>query len=155
MRGNPLFGSSQLSLGYGAEPKRKRLLTAADRKRIAARQGYKCAKCRITFGIGGYHVDHIKRFSDGGSDKDSNLQALCPNCHSEKTENERHRIKQKKITAHEKKQGVNPIFGGGSPFGSLDIGKSKRSSPSINSFIGGPNLFGESTGRRKKPKDPF
>ena len=153
MQTNPFFGSSSPSMGFGDEPKRKRLLSSADKKRIAARQKYRCAKCHTTFGTV-YHVDHITRFSDGGSDRDSNLQALCPNCHSEKTENERHRIKQKKITAHEKKQDNSSIFGGISPFGSTENKKTKKVSSSFGMFDES-NIFGGASGKRKKPKDPY
>lgn len=36
-----------------------------------------------------YEVDHIVQFAEGGTDDTSNLQALCPNCHSDKTEHDR------------------------------------------------------------------
>ena len=85
--------------------KRKRKLSSADKKRIAAQQSWKCASCRETLPAT-YHVDHKKRFSDGGSDKESNLQALCPNCHAHKTENERHKKKQQKL---KKKEVRNPV----------------------------------------------
>ena len=76
--------------------KRKRILTAADKKRIAANQNWKCKICRHILPVR-YHIDHIKEFSQRGSDRDSNLQALCPNCHAEKTETDRHKKRQRKI----------------------------------------------------------
>ena len=75
--------------------KKKRTLTPADKKRIAAKQRWKCNKCRKALPAR-YHVDHIKQFSKGGDDRASNLQALCPDCHANKTEDERYRNKQKK-----------------------------------------------------------
>lgn len=33
-------------------------------------------------------VDHIKRIADGGGDDDDNLQALCHDCHADKTATE-------------------------------------------------------------------
>lgn len=72
------------------KPKRKRTLTQTDKKSIAHKQDWKCKKCGKSLPVG-YHVDHIKEFSAGGSDNPSNLQALCPNCHAEKTENDRRR----------------------------------------------------------------
>jgi hypothetical protein len=32
-----------------------------------------------------YHIDHIKELTNGGTNKINNLQALCPQCHSVKT----------------------------------------------------------------------
>lgn len=83
----------------GKPTKRERTLTAADKKRIAAKQGWKCKKCSMSLQAR-FHVDHIKPFAEGGSDLDSNLQALCSNCHDAKTEEERHR-KQRKIREKE------------------------------------------------------
>src|SRR3989344_3981709 len=81
--------------------KKKRTLTSADKKRIAAHQKWKCKMCGMVLKAR-YHIDHIKPFSQGGSDKESNLQALCSNCHDEKTEHERHQKKQKKIKQTER-----------------------------------------------------
>lgn len=151
--------------------KRKRTLTSADKKRVASKQGYKCRNCGKTFGAV-YHVDHIRRFGDGGSDKESNLQALCPNCHADKTEQERHLTKQKKIRENEHQD--TGLFGGSNIFGSLpkpkkstDIlgglpvfapptKKSKSSSKGSYDIFGGqqPNLFG-SPKRKKKSKESF
>ncbi len=93
---------AQLGFGFGPK-KRKRKLTSADKKRIAAKQGWKCAKCKKLLPTR-YHLDHIKPLSEGGSDKESNRQVLCPNCHSDKTEEERARRKAKKIRESERKE---------------------------------------------------
>lgn len=95
------YGKLTLVMNIWGTSKRKRTLTSADKKRIAANQGYKCKHCRETFGTV-YHIDHIKPHSEGGSDRDSNLQALCPNCHAEKTEADRHKKKQAKTRAKKK-----------------------------------------------------
>ncbi len=76
--------------------KRKRTLTSADKKRIAAGQKWRCNLCHKLL-PSRYHIDHIKEHASGGSDKESNLQALCPNCHAEKHEEHRNRKKQSKI----------------------------------------------------------
>ena len=63
------------------------------RKRIMRRDGHLCRRCsRLA-----QEIDHILPLSDGGSESDINLQALCHDCHAEKTtaENNR-RNKQKK-----------------------------------------------------------
>jgi len=119
---------AQFGLGLGPK-KRKRKLSAADKKRIAAKQGWRCARCKKPLPAR-FHVDHIKPFSAGGSDRASNLQALCSNCHSEKTEEERYRKKQKKIRETERRE--RDPFGSmfkaprgrkpKSPFGKIDIG---------------------------------
>lgn len=101
-----------MDLGLFPKKKRKRKLTSADKKRIAAKQGYKCKKCRVGFGVV-YHIDHIKPHSEGGSDRESNLQALCPNCHAEKTEHDRHKKRQQKIRQKERAEKSDHILGMG------------------------------------------
>ena len=108
--------------------KRKRTLTAADKKRIAAKQGWKCKGCGQILPPR-HHIDHIKEFSTGGSDRESNLQALCPNCHAHKTEEDRHKKKQKKIK--EKEKPYDPL--------SIDInllGPKKRGKKEGYDFLG-------------------
>ena len=77
--------------------KSKRNVTPADKKRTAALQGWICKRCRKKLPVR-YHVDHIKPLSRGGSNKDSNLQALCGTCHDNKTEDDRVKAKRKKKT---------------------------------------------------------
>ena len=86
--------------------KKKRLLTGSDKKRIAAKQKWKCKICKKSLPTR-YHIDHINQFSRGGSDNEQNLQALCPNCHADKTEEERNLERQKKIKKTERKR-TNP-----------------------------------------------
>lgn len=138
--------NKKAQLGFGLGPaKRKRMLGAADKKRIAAKQGWKCANCRRALPAR-FHVDHIKPFSEGGSDSDSNLQALCSNCHSDKTEEERYRKKQKKIreAGHKEKD----ILG----LGGMFKAPSRRKEPSL---FGGGDMFGPSPKKGRKKKGPF
>ena len=143
---------------WGTKKKRKRTLTAADKKRIAANQKWKCKRCGKPLPAR-FHVDHIKEFSEGGSDRESNLQALCPNCHAEKTEHDRHKKKQKKIKEREERER--------SPF-SLDFGlggggNSRKRGGIMDMGVGfeGPNLLGSPKKKKKgkkkktKPKGPF
>lgn len=50
-------------------------------------QDYKCAACEQLMRT--VEIDHKVRVADGGSNDISNLQALCPSCHSLKTQLER------------------------------------------------------------------
>jgi len=132
-----------------APKKRKRSLTAADKKRIAAKQNWKCKKCKRLLPAR-YHIDHIKEFSGGGSDRESNLQALCSNCHSEKTEQDRHKKKQAKIRSKEKEESGG-LFGGSSL-----LGPAPKRKKSENPF--GGSIFGEQPkkrGKKKKSNNPF
>jgi len=48
----------------------------------------KCASCRVELEIdemGSYEADHIKPFKDGGDTELSNGEALCLDCHQDKT----------------------------------------------------------------------
>ena len=104
---------------YEDKSGKKRKLTDADKKRIASKQKWKCNKCEKLLPTR-YHIDHKKRFSGGGSDKESNLQALCGTCHDIKTEEERNIIRQDKIKQKEKEEKKQhkaqpPQFGFGIP----------------------------------------
>lgn len=54
---------------------------------VRARQRYRCALCDIMLPAA-HDIDHkIPRYR-GGTDELSNLQALCKNCHGEKSADE-------------------------------------------------------------------
>ena len=57
------------------------------KKRIAASQEWKCKSCSSLFDEC-FEIDHIICIKDGGNNDESNLQALCPNCHRKKTNND-------------------------------------------------------------------
>jgi 5-methylcytosine-specific restriction endonuclease McrA len=82
----------------------KRSLSEINKQAILARQENKCAnninapaynlssyKCLLWkyndgyFDEAGYEFDHIDELSLTGNNKITNIQALCPNCHSVKT----------------------------------------------------------------------
>ena len=85
----------------------KRTITLSQKKRIVARQHYKCAnspnkqlagledhKCLLwqiegvnqgIFDEAGYEIDHIIEHSLSSDDNDNNLQGLCVSCHRVKT----------------------------------------------------------------------
>ena len=88
--------------------KRRRILSG-DRTTVLKRQKFKCAKCgkKLTDHPKNYHVDHKKPLSDGGGDTVRNMQALCLDCHNEKTEKEK--TKRAKKRRKEKEKEENPF----------------------------------------------
>ena len=72
---------------------RKRAVSSKERMKIAAAQGWKCKSCPKSFDQDlTFEIDHVIEWSKGGSTRGINLQALCPNCHAKKSEQEKHRI---------------------------------------------------------------
>lgn len=65
-----------------------RRVSQSDKKKIAFQQNYKCNLCHVILPPT-YEIDHIIPLFKGGGNKLENLQALCPGCHRNKTENER------------------------------------------------------------------
>ena len=57
------------------------------KKQVAARQCWKCYTCEEML-QSSFQVDHTIPLWAGGEDDESNLTALCANCHSIKTQNE-------------------------------------------------------------------
>ena len=71
-----------MNSGYGN--KNKRSVSETKKKHVASRQDWKCNKCGIKL-PGSFEVDHIQALHNGGSNHVDNLEALCRNCHGEKT----------------------------------------------------------------------
>lgn len=55
-----------------------------ERRSVAARQEWRCALCGRLFSAH-FEVDHVVSLAGGGADAMPNLQALCSDCHREKT----------------------------------------------------------------------
>jgi len=92
---NGTYLDKHIKICEGAETKRI-ARTEPQRRAIAQRQDWKCAnphgKCTLShLSLDGfnYELDHKTALCDGGTDDDTNLQALCSNCHSWKTQLER------------------------------------------------------------------
>ena len=68
-----------------------RKLKETEKKLIAANQEWKCLSCKSIL-KSTYQIDHIIPFSISQDDSINNLQALCANCHSLKTQKESNRI---------------------------------------------------------------
>jgi hypothetical protein len=65
-----------------------RNVTALQKKKVAASQEWKCGHCMSILDAS-YEVDHIVALYRGGTNSETNLVALCRNCHGKKTVNER------------------------------------------------------------------
>ena len=73
-RGRPLYKITE-----GGNLARTRKITPATRRRVLERDGHACVWCKATEWL---HLDHIKRYADGGSSHDENLRVLCATCHA-------------------------------------------------------------------------
>ena len=68
--------------------KESRNVTGLMKKKVAANQQWKCGHCKSILDAS-YEVDHILALYKGGTNSESNLIALCRNCHGKKTVEER------------------------------------------------------------------
>lgn len=80
---NEFAGIAPARNRFGVVPMARRVSDSV-KKQVAAAQHWHCAICRSML-TATYEVDHILRLEFGGSNELNNLQALCPNCHREKT----------------------------------------------------------------------
>lgn len=64
-------------------PRRRIAISAAKRTRIMSRDGNQCQKCGATDDL---TIDHIKHWSRGGTNADSNLRVLCRSCNSQRSD---------------------------------------------------------------------
>jgi 5-methylcytosine-specific restriction endonuclease McrA len=62
----------------------RKALRPAVRLMIAASNGYDCVLCGHRLGAQ-FHIDHRVALCNGGEDGLDNLQAICANCHADKT----------------------------------------------------------------------
>ena len=72
----------------------KRNVSESLKKSVAARQSWACARCACIL-PSTYEVDHVVALYAGGTNDESNLQALCPNCHRLKTVEEALDVKKR------------------------------------------------------------
>ena len=63
---------------------RRPYITPLVKKRVAARQKWRCASCKSLLDET-YELDHVKPLFKGGTNAESNLQALCKRCHAMKS----------------------------------------------------------------------
>ena len=77
---------------HAAVPQRSAKVVAGKRqyisplvkKRVAANQKWRCASCKQLLDET-YELDHLKPLFKGGSNDETNLQALCKRCHAMKS----------------------------------------------------------------------
>lgn len=71
------------------EPQRViRKVTATIKLQIGVSQSWKCNSCHELL-KSTFHIDHIIQICKGGTNHEDNLQALCVECHAQKTQLER------------------------------------------------------------------
>lgn len=69
----------------------RRAVSDSKKKRIAAGQKWRCNACKSVLSHV-FEVDHIKPLYLGGGNTDPNLQALCRECHGQKTVSDREKF---------------------------------------------------------------
>ena len=91
----------------------KRQISKSEKNEVWERQNGKCARCHKQLIPSATQYDHIKPYAKGGETDTSNIQALCANCHSKKTNRDRVKeIKQKRAHKKEREEyWINPITG--------------------------------------------
>ena len=62
----------------------KRNLSESVKKKVASDQKWNCNNCKLILDAT-YEIDHVKPLYQGGTNDIENLQALCRNCHGNKT----------------------------------------------------------------------
>ena len=116
---------------FGTKKKKKKRKGASPtlRVRIVRKQKNKCKKCGVSFG----KIEEVIHHKDGDrSNKDeSNLEALCRNCHEQKDERVRRKLKSKKPKQDD--FGIGDLFGSGEPK------RRKKSSDSYADSLGDLN----------------
>lgn len=66
----------------------RKKITATVKLQIGASQSWRCNICHDQL-KSTYHIDHIIQICRGGTNAEDNLQALCVECHADKTQRER------------------------------------------------------------------
>ena len=88
---HPMLGSSAAVIQSPQERRmlnsghtHKRSVSETKKKYVASQQQWKCAKCGKQLDAT-FEVDHKRALHQGGNNHVSNLEALCRNCHGQKT----------------------------------------------------------------------
>ncbi len=78
-----------LSLSGQNKKHKREPVALSQKKEVLARQKSKCNICHLPLNPIRIHFDHIQEVYKGGKSTVRNLQALCLNCHADKTQKER------------------------------------------------------------------
>lgn len=70
--------------GGGGQGRTKRSVSESRKRFVASQQNWLCKKCGEMLPAT-YEIDHIVRLDRGGTNEITNLAALCPSCHRQKT----------------------------------------------------------------------
>ncbi len=133
---------------FGENKPKRQKQTKGDTDRILKRQKDKCAICGSKFSARSVvHWDHKRALALGGSDTTRNIQALCPNCHAEKTREDRSKISKTNRKKKEEDPFAVDLFG-------KSNGGRKKSDP-FDNILGDISSTGKPRRRKKKKKDPF
>ena len=85
---SPQYNRMMNSGGGGSQGSNiKRSVSETKKKFVASRQNWKCKACNCQLPAW-FEVDHKVRLDRGGDNHIDNLEALCRNCHGEKTASE-------------------------------------------------------------------
>jgi hypothetical protein len=80
-----LFQKAVCSWWIGQTDESRKLFSEFEKNSIASNNDYKCNNCRKTLVDREFECDHIIPLANGGKNTVENLQALCKNCHKNKT----------------------------------------------------------------------
>lgn len=89
-RSSPGTPKTKQSNAKTQRSRRKRTLSVADKKAVAALQRWRCVRCAQLLPAR-FEVDHRRQLADTGDEHYTNLQALCASCHAAKGEEDRKR----------------------------------------------------------------
>ena len=86
------MGNSNINIQMTPQTKRmlnsggtnKRSVSESKKKYVAASQNWKCGKCQKILDAT-FEIDHKVELQHGGDNNVTNLEALCRNCHGQKT----------------------------------------------------------------------
>ena len=83
----------------------KRNVSAIVREAVVWRDDWTCKICKHELIEDQWHCDHIKPLWDGGTNEETNLQAICANCHAGKTAREaRERLAKRRAEEQERRE---------------------------------------------------
>lgn len=88
----------------------KRIFSTTVKNQILMLQKRRCARCRSILRLTSTHYDHKLPWKDGGRTDESNCQALCANCHGDKTHEDRLKRERKNRIPQKESQNPNRLF---------------------------------------------